>query len=79
MRVCVHVHIVSCIVHFTARRTFASMTGKSTQLNSFGSFMLIVMEFVGISLGSVVVGSLIGLIASAVRGCLSCAPLTCRC
>lgn len=55
------VHLLSIV------RTFASMTSKaSADVNSFRGLVVIVLQFVGISLASVIVGVLIGLAASAV-------------
>ena len=39
---------------------------SASEINNFGAFVVIVLQFVGISLASVVVGMLIGLAASAV-------------
>lgn len=48
-------------------RTFASLTTSGTgKIDGFKGFAMIILEFVGISLASVVVGVLIGLAASAV-------------
>lgn len=39
---------------------------SASEINNFGAFVVIVLQFVGISLASVIVGMLIGLAASAV-------------
>ncbi len=54
-------------------RTFAQLTERTdAQLKNFGEFVLIVLQFIGISLASVLVGVLLGLAASAVRAVDCC-------